>query len=448
VIAQNTGDARSLNAQYDKQGRLTAGLSGAGIATSYTYDADGRRTSVTDRNGARTLFYYDADGHLTHTIDALGEVTENKYNALGQVTRRIAYAGRLPGTTLAGLSGGLVNSALTNAIATIANAALDATTTYTYTLRGQVASATDPLGQSTTNYTYDADGDVVAKTEAVGKPEVRNTRYVYDRDDQLVYTVDASGGATKNEYDAQGRVARTIAYTTALSNFASLPATPTAIDVSSRLTVSPSDQILTHVYDRDGREVYTIDALGGVTQRIYDAEGNVLHRIGYAKTIPVATAATIAAVGAALVADPAHDNNARLVYDADNRLVYSIDGLGEVTRNDYDARDNVVRTTVYDKALTAAQLTGLGPNPTVANVQALVVANTGVDRVVQRVFDIDDRRVYTIDALGFVEKTDYDALGQAIRTTRYARRFRPARRRTCRSCSRACGQCKPSASAG
>src|SRR5262249_15473444 len=76
VKAVNTGDARTILAQYDKQGRLTAQLSANGAAlltgnqtqaqidaiwaanaVKYTYDAAGRRTSATDADGHRTLFF-------------------------------------------------------------------------------------------------------------------------------------------------------------------------------------------------------------------------------------------------------------------------------------------------------------------------------------------------------------------------------------------------------
>ena len=48
------------------------------------------------------------------------------------------------------------------------------------------------------------------------------------------------------------------------------------------------------------------------------------------------------------------------------------------------------------------------------------IVNPAQDRVTQRVLDSDNRLVYSIDALGFVEKNDYDALGHLTRTTRFA----------------------------
>src|SRR5262249_36197023 len=86
VQAADTSDGRTLLAQYDKRGRITAQLSAVGAAqlngsqpqaqidaiwaaygTDYTYDTASRRTSATDADGHKTL-YYNADGDLTHVI--------------------------------------------------------------------------------------------------------------------------------------------------------------------------------------------------------------------------------------------------------------------------------------------------------------------------------------------------------------------------------------------
>ncbi|MCK7478977.1 MAG: hypothetical protein M0C28_17640 [Candidatus Moduliflexus flocculans] len=54
------------------------------------------------------------------------------------------------------------------------------------------------------------------------------------------------------------------------------PATPRA----------PTDRITRSAYDRDNRLVYTVNALGHVTEARYDANGNVITRIAYATAIP------------------------------------------------------------------------------------------------------------------------------------------------------------------
>ena len=253
VKAASTADVRTLTAQYDKQGRLTAELSGnasalltgnqtqaeidaiwAANAIKYSYDAAGRRTSTTDPNGNKTLFYYDADGRLTHAINALGEVKENRYNALGQLTRiafpdanheevtydaegrrlssinrlgqttsysydalgrllgqltqTIAYGTRLSGVALGSLSGGLVDATLTSAVAGIANAALDSVTSYSYTVRGQVASTTDPLGFATSQI-YNPFGEAITRLQQVDAAQSVGPSYVYDKRGLLTQTV-------------------------------------------------------------------------------------------------------------------------------------------------------------------------------------------------------------------------------------------------------------------
>src|SRR5260221_1222293 len=99
--------------------------------------------------------------------------------------------------------------------------------------------------------------------------------------------------------------------------------------------------------------------------------------------------ATAAALSAAVLADPARDIHVRMVYDAANRLAYSVDGVGAVAQNVYDADGNVVRTVANANALSPTQLASLGTNPSVATMQSLVagVANAAQDRVEQPVLD-------------------------------------------------------------
>src|SRR5206468_11481748 len=101
------------------------------------------------------------------------------------------------------------------------------------------------------------------------------------------------------------------------------------------------------VFDRDGRRVYSVNGVGTVTQFVYDANGNVIDRIGYANAVATTTPATAAALSAAVVADPAHDSRLRTVYDALNRPTFTIVGTGAVTKFIYDANGNVVDRTGY-----------------------------------------------------------------------------------------------------
>ncbi|MCK7478980.1 MAG: hypothetical protein M0C28_17655 [Candidatus Moduliflexus flocculans] len=177
TAAYGTGEARTQQARYDRQGRITQELSGEGSAAlaaarqppprtqidaiwnqyglAHSYDAAGRRISTTDANGHQTLFYYDASGRLTHTVNALGEVTETRYNAFGEAEATRRYTNRI---STAGLTGGLLAPDLQDRLAAIADAATDRTGAINYTLRGAVRQALDALGNTTSN-TYNAFGE-------------------------------------------------------------------------------------------------------------------------------------------------------------------------------------------------------------------------------------------------------------------------------------------------
>jgi YD repeat-containing protein len=510
VQAVGTGDVRTLNAQYDKQGRLTAELSGVGSAlltggqtqaeidaiwnahaVKHTYDAAGRRSSTTDALGNRTLFYYDADGRLEYTIGATGEVRRSAYNTLGQVAQTVVYGTRLSGSTLATLAGGRIDSTLSNAISGIASSALDSSTSYLYYRSGVLAQTIDALGNVTsqtynafheatgteqpngvssaktydangrvtsaivdpgglnlkttfvydalgrtvtltegadsanprvtqyqydrlgrltaetvdpgsapklnlvTSYAYDKNGNVTQKTDARGFV----TRYFYDAADRLVYSLDALNGVTRTIYDSLGRVAQTIAY----ANAVSVPANPTLAQLQAALQPAAGrDAVTTSVYDKDGREIYSVDGLNGVTKSIRDKNGNVVERIVYATKLPAGTALNATAIAAAQATN-ALDRSTRTTYDAQNRPVYTIDATGAVTQTVYDEKGNVARTVRYANA--------------VANLP--VVPSSAADRVEQRFYDKANRLVYVVDALGYAKETRYDAASRISATVQY-----------------------------
>src|SRR5207302_9091240 len=108
---------------------------------------------------------------------------------------------------------------------------------------------------------------------------------VHDADDRLVYTIDALGNVSKNDYDAQGRIVRSTAYATPI-NTAGLGAAPALADVQSRLVATAGRDIVDNrIYDHDGRLSASVDGTGGVTAYTYDANGNVVDRIVYANRI-------------------------------------------------------------------------------------------------------------------------------------------------------------------
>src|SRR5262249_4265800 len=106
----------------------------------------------------------------------------------------------------------------------------------------------------------------------------------------------------------------------------------------------------------------------------------------------------------------------RSVSDAAHRLRYLIDALGSVSGNEYDARGNVIMTVRY---ATRPALTQYTENAVAAALAALPVDNDQVSRLVG---DAAGRLRFTIDPTGAVSENAYDAVGNLVATTRFARR--------------------------
>ncbi|WP_231870136.1 hypothetical protein [Grimontia celer] len=103
-VADSTKD-RVTKTQYDKDGRITYEIDGAGYATGYTYNANGQvltttqyhkptaeagwnQTSTANRT---THSLYDGKGQLRFTVSPNGQVSERRYDGEGRVTQTLRY---------------------------------------------------------------------------------------------------------------------------------------------------------------------------------------------------------------------------------------------------------------------------------------------------------------------------------------------------------------------
>lgn len=418
VRAAGTGEVRSLMARFDVQGRLTAELSAQGAAlltggqtqaqvdaiwaqyaSKYTYDAASRRTSATDPLGNRLLFFYNADGALTHTVNPLGEVQENRYDARGRLTEQVAYASRI---STAGLTGGLVPTALTGAVAGVANATQDSRTTFTYTRDSQTATTTDALGTVRT-VSYNAFGDAISsqlagtavnlsETYSVDRRGLRTgtardpsgvnavSSSVYDAFGRLVRSVDASGNVREQTYDRLGRV------------------------ISTR---DPLNALRSTSYDAFGRVLTQVDAVGKTTSYAYNAA---------ARTMTVTTAEGIATT---------------TTYTRHGQVQSFADGKGQVTSYAYDRNGRLLQTaTPLSIASSTFDAGGRVIDATDANGNKVAYTYDAASRVLTRRVDPDGlnltttfqydgkgQRVAVIDANGVVTTIEYDRKGQVLKQT-------------------------------
>ena len=442
------------NYSYDLDGNLTGISDNLGTIESSTYDSADRKVTDTNADGVVTQFTYDAANRVfTKTVDPTGLAltTSYQYDGQGNTIATTAPNGVVTATTYDN-DGRVIQVA-------VDPSGLNLVTTYTYDNEGDVVTVTqgaassnprvtqytyDALGRRTkqvvdpgsgnnpatgqpylnltTQYRYDANGNLVHKIDANGN----STWYVYDADNRLHYTVDALGGITETDYDADGRVSATRRYATPMTPPASTVDRLTAAQVAP--VANAADRLERDYYDSDGREEYTIDAAGTVTQRTYNAAGNVIQL----RVISVAaltgtyatTAAVTSALGAAATTLSAADRVQWTAYDARGRAIFTVDGTGAVTQNQYDAAGNVSSTTQYATLVTppsafVTKFLASGQTITVNGTTTITVGTSPSDRTTRYWYDNAGRQVYTLSAAGYLTQTQYNDSARTQTVTVY-----------------------------
>lgn len=428
---------------YDLNGNLTSATDTKGTIETHTYDRGGRELTRVDARGTTITYSYDAANRvLQRTEDSasggLALLTQYTYDALGRVIQVDEPNGRR--TTTSYYRDGRIDTVAVDP------ALLNLRTHYTYDRTGRVVTVTEGHLSSkprTTQYLYDKMGrrteEVVDPTALGGTLNLRtqyfydksnnmtrridarnnSTWYVYDADNRVTHTIDALGGVTQSTYDVEDRVIATRRYA------ASIPSATVAgfvnVVTTANFTISTgaSDRVSRSFFDRDGREQYTIDAAGTVTQRVFDANGQVTRTrvlVTPALTGTYADAAAVTtALGSVATNVAANDRISWTAYDLRGRAAYSVDGLGKVTRYVYDASGNVLSKAEFaTQRLTTAAMDFAALNTAYGSVTP-----SGADRYTRYWYDATDRLRFTLDAEGYLTEQQYNDAGRLETTIRY-----------------------------
>lgn len=177
--------------EYDAAGQLVKSIDALGGVTSTVYDAMGRETAVTDAAGNTRKTAYDLLGRVTSATDATGGVTKYTYDAAGRQTSAVDADGRTIRYEY-DPAGQLVK-------AVQGDAELSASTSYTYTSAGELASIVNPVGEST-RFTYDSAGRQNSRTDAGGVSK----KYRYDALGRVSHETNGAGQALEYSYSKAG----------------------------------------------------------------------------------------------------------------------------------------------------------------------------------------------------------------------------------------------------
>jgi YD repeat-containing protein len=393
---------RTTTYTYDEAGRRTETINDDGIKTITTWDGAGRVLSVKTKN-RKARYFYDKDGLLLATLDAAGYLTTRNYDA----------AGRLSGTVRFGV-------------------ATDETQRNTGTL-SELLSAT-----------------VLAGSQL-------ETRHFHDGAGRLIGVLDERGFLTTNTYDEAARTQTTTRYRTPWPQGVMPSELQTLVDQIMAATPPGSDlaDVSVSTFDEHGRLVEWLRENGRRTTYHYDSDGNLDKETDNAGTaeerlsryrydafgqrtgVLVGELAagtdeqTIAArfnthglryhydrLGRVARATDLAGNITTFYYDAASRLVYTINGAGDVVSSTYTEFGELAQTRRYATQLDTVNAGAGGARNATIRSAVDALANDQTDNRVTQTWGNLGQLVRSTNAEGFRTRFFYNDFGELRRQDR------------------------------
>ncbi|WP_159434959.1 tandem-95 repeat protein [Rubritalea squalenifaciens] len=400
---------------YDAQDNEISVTTPEGVTTSRTFDSKRNVTSETDGLGHVTSYSFNDSSQPTTIVDALGQATTFGYNAAtGNLTALTDAVGT---TTSFGYSGSNLAS-LTDANGVVTSFSHDSLG------REQGMTVKDAAGNvlRSESYTYDDNGNrlttTTTRTKQDGTVDTLVTSFTYDAENRVRVTTLPDGSTTEVIYNSFGKQQKTIDQLQRETLY--------EYDDRGNLvkTTYHDNTFSTTTYDLENRSVASTNRMGVTTYFVYDALGRMTATILPDDSMPASVLDSVADI----LASSALADNPRTVteYDADGRVVASIDALGNRTEFEYDAagRRTLVRDALGKETLTTYNAVGSQVSVTDALNRTTSFVYDDANRLVQTVFpdasttsvsyDSLGRRQSVTDQEGNVTSFEYDDLGRMV----------------------------------
>lgn len=397
---QRYANARITSYVYDALGRRVAEVldpkrtplaaagaqdrpAGIEARTTYSYDKNGNVIARMDATGSTTRYIYNDNNQVTHTVDATGAVTQNTYDADGRLTQTRQYAGKLTQST--GLKVWHRDGTASQVQRPLGRFLLG--DVVTVTVRAKAADNTKASLAIANASFVGASVDTKFGTRDADGWQTLTVTYTLTKDEDLIAYL---GGDRDGVSSSDGRH---VIYDNLVVN--SVKRSGVLNDTFDTLTLD-NPQVATSYFASGQAELTSYVRLDAAT--LTDAQ------------IRTATAA---------LANADKDQTTTYVYNKDGKLTHTVDALNYVTKHVYDAAGNVVQTTRFITALSAAP-TPAQVNGDVKWFAAAEPATNIRDRVERFAYDQANRLIWSLDAEGYATQTLYEQSGLKITQKRYA----------------------------
>ena len=368
---------------YNRWGQMLSETDPLGNATSYSYDGWGNIISTENAAGEIAKFNYDHQGNLLSFTDIANQISEFKYDAYGNVTSVEEPSGN-KATYSYDDNGNMLSETLT--IDSLDGDPEELITNWTYNKEGEIESIGEL--ESAIEYEYNQNGDRIA-----GENLGYRTEYHYNNKGQLVQRLQVDDTPDNN-----------------LDN-------PRAIAVYDRgerrrLTINPDGEVVHYKYD----------AMGRLTETIYDRQPNSVERLIEA----IAPDATPASIDWTKVVYPDEtpdylEESPRNIVEyyktgkvkarideLGNRIEYEYDPAGRValTRLDEDTYFTYTYDAVGNQLTETRVVSGLSETATYDTLGRTIAATNSNGETTRFEYNSQNQLTAVVNAL--LQRTDYD----------------------------------------